>query len=443
VASLYKKPVIIRDPKTGEKIKTKSRKWWGRYRDAYGTEKRVPLATDRRAAQAMLQDLVQKVERQQAGLEDPADDQMRRPIKEHLADFEVYMKSKDVTAGHVRESLTHIRKMIAAGRWRTTADVTAASVVRYLAGLREKGRSAQTHNHYLKSIKHFAKWLEQERRIFRNPISHLSRLNVKADRRHDRRPLASEEVQLLIKAAEDGPPIEGISGPDRAMIYQVAVWTGLRKAEIGSLTIRSLDLDSQVCTATVPAAFSKHRRQDVQILHPYLVKRLHAWLKARGDLEPDELLFPISARTGAEVTREDGTKYYRRHGSDGAGKPLPPVPERHTFKMIRQDLAAARRAWIANAERDPKEHRRRQRSDFLAYRNHAGLYADFHSIRHTFITSGWHQDGVILCDLCHDGVEFIDEKRQPLPSSLVLPAHQGDKGVQRLPVLYGSVRFAR
>ena len=65
----------------------------------------------------------------------------------------------------------------------------------------------------------------------------------------------------------------------------------------------------------------------------------------------------------------------------------PPVPERQTYEMIRQDLAAARRAWIAKAEDDPKEHRRRQRSDFLAYRNHAGLYADFHSIRHTFITN--------------------------------------------------------
>ncbi len=29
----------------------------------------------------------------------------------------------------------------------------------------------------------------------------------------------------------------------------------------------------------------------------------------------------------------------------------------------------------------------RQRSHFLAYRNHAGLYADFHSIRRTFITN--------------------------------------------------------
>ena len=28
-----------------------------------------------------------------------------------------------------------------------------------------------------------------------------------------------------------------------------------------------------------------------------------------------------------------------------------------------------------------------EQSDFLAYRNHAGLYADFHSCRHFFITS--------------------------------------------------------
>jgi integrase len=29
----------------------------------------------------------------------------------------------------------------------------------------------------------------------------------------------------------------------------------------------------------------------------------------------------------------------------------------------------------------------RESSDFLAYRNHAGLYADFHSCRHLFTTS--------------------------------------------------------
>ena len=54
MASLYKKPVMVRDPETGERVKGKSRKWWGRFRDEHGIERRVPLASDRRVAQAML-----------------------------------------------------------------------------------------------------------------------------------------------------------------------------------------------------------------------------------------------------------------------------------------------------------------------------------------------------------------------------------------------------
>ena len=68
MASLYKKPIVVTDPKTGEKVKKKSRKWWGRYRDALGRERRVPLAGDKAAAQTMLNEIVRKVEREAAGI---------------------------------------------------------------------------------------------------------------------------------------------------------------------------------------------------------------------------------------------------------------------------------------------------------------------------------------------------------------------------------------
>ena len=385
MASIYKKPIILKDPKTGQKVKTKSKKWWGRYTDSLGCEKRVPLATDKTVSQSMLKALVQKVERQKAGLEDPVETQLARPIAEHVADFEKYLTARDVTEGHIVESLVHIRKMVAAGGWRTTACITAADVIKFLGELRAKGRSAQTYNHYLKSIKHFMRWLEREQRIVRNPIAHLARLNVRTDRRHDRRALSQEEFQRLVKTAHDGPPIESISGQDREMIYLIAAWTGFRKGEIGSLTIGSFDLDSEVCTATVPAAFSKRRREDIQILHPYLVEKLRSWLKVRGEVEPDELLFPISSRAGVTSKRADGSTYYRRQ-VNGKSK-APAVPERKTYVMMREDLAAARRVWMAEAEGDKKEHRRRQRSDFLAYCDHAGRFADFHSLRHTFVTN--------------------------------------------------------
>ena len=385
MASIYKKPVIMKDPKTGKKVKTKSKKWWGRYTDSLGCEKRVPLATDKTVAQTMLKELVHKVERQKAGLEDPAEAQLARPITEHVADFEKYLTARDVTEGHVVESLVHIRKMIAAGSWRNVAGIAAADVSEFIGQLRAKGRSAQTCNHYLKSIKHFTRWLLRERRTVRNPLAHLSRMNVRTDQRHGRRALSQDEFQRLVKIAHDGPPIEHISGRDREMIYEIAAWTGFRKGEIGSLTIGSFDLDSEVCTATVTAAFSKRRREDTQILHPYLVEKLRSWLEQRGEVEPDELLFPISSRAGVTCKRSDGSTYYCRRGS--VKSKAPKVPERKTYVMMREDLTAARRVWIAEAEDDKAEYRRRERSDFLTYCNHAGRFADFHSLRHTFVTN--------------------------------------------------------
>ena len=42
MASIYKKPIVFTDPKTKEKVKKKSAKWWGRYRDSLGRDRRVP-----------------------------------------------------------------------------------------------------------------------------------------------------------------------------------------------------------------------------------------------------------------------------------------------------------------------------------------------------------------------------------------------------------------
>ena len=87
-----------------------------------------------------------------------------------------------------------------------------------------------------------------------DPLAHLSKLNVRTDRRHDRRALSAEELKRLLEAARTGPRIEGIRGLDRAMMYAVAAWTGFRKGEVGGLTKRSLNLDADPPIATVEAS---------------------------------------------------------------------------------------------------------------------------------------------------------------------------------------------
>ena len=53
---------------------------------------------------------------------------------------------------------------------------------------------------------------------------------------------------------------------------------------------------------------------------------------------------------------------------------------------MRADLAAAREEWILDTQQ-PQERKRRTASTFLAYRNQQAHVADFHALRHTFITN--------------------------------------------------------
>ena len=363
MASLYKKPIVVTDPKTGTKVKQKSRKWWGRYRDALGRDRRVPLANDKTAAQAMLNELVRRVELERAGRLDPFEDHLKTPLDVHIGAFERYLTNKGVTEKQIYTAKSQVEKIAKKSKWKTIRDISAGDVQSYLGDLKREGRSAQTCNHYLKSAKQFTRWLVRDRRSPENVLEHLSRMNVRVDRRHDRRALSADEFSRLVEAARTGSTIESIAGPDRAMMYILAAWTGFRKGEIGSLTLRSLRLDDDPPTATVDACFSKRKRQDTQILHPEVAALLEKWLASKGSLKHDEPLFPVS-------------------GKAPGGK------ERKTHKMMQCDLARARQLWLAEADEiSVEERKRREQLDFLEYCDSDGLFADFHSNRHLFITS--------------------------------------------------------
>jgi hypothetical protein len=70
--------------------------------------------------------------------------------------------------------------------------------------------------------------------------------------------------------------------------------------------------------------------------------------------------------------------------SKPAGQPVVKLPDK-TARMLRRDLAAARAAWLAEAP-TAAERETRERSSFLAYRDEAGRFADFHSLRAAYIT---------------------------------------------------------
>lgn len=54
--------------------------------------------------------------------------------------------------------------------------------------------------------------------------------------------------------------------------------------------------------------------------------------------------------------------------------------------MMQHDLAAARLQWLQEAQTDG-ERDARERSDFLSYQDEDGLFADFHTNRHAFVSN--------------------------------------------------------
>jgi len=72
------------------------------------------------------------------------------------------------------------------------------------------------------------------------------------------------------------------------MLYVLATWTGYRRRELASLTLRSFNLDNDPKTVTVRPSYSKRRQQDVIPLHPVVVEGFQAWLKTKEGLSPTE-----------------------------------------------------------------------------------------------------------------------------------------------------------
>jgi len=286
--------------------------------------------------------------------------QGRRTLAEHLQDFRTALHAKDDSPEHANQTADRASRVMTGCKFERIADISATAVQSYLADMRDKGRSIQTSNHYLRAAKQFTRWLHRDRRTGDDPLYHLSMGNVKLDRRHDRRALSVDEMQRLVEAANAGPVVESMSGPDRAMMYILSAWTGFRRRAISSLTLRSFSFDGDPPSVLVAACYSKRRRADTMPLHLAVVELLRAWLATKSGIGPDDKLFNLRTPGG----------FWRK-----------------TAKMMQTDLQAARKKWLNEDNLTDAERAAREQSDFLTYQNDDGLFADFHANRHTFVSN--------------------------------------------------------
>ncbi len=311
IMAVLREPVLGRN---GKSVLVSSRKWYVEYRTAEDTVCRVAGHSDKKATEQLAARLDREVAQKREGIIDRYAEHRKKPLSRHLDDYEEHLRNTDCSKRHIETVVPRVRKVLAGCRMVYWSDVSPSAVQAFVALLRNEGLSIQTCNFYLKAASAFCRWLVRDGRFPENPIAHVQGGNVQTDRRHDRRSLDVDELVLLLEHTRTAPTRHGISGSERAMVYELAVESGLRAGEIRSLTQASFDLESSPPTITIEAAYSKHRREDVQPMRPEFAQSLSSFL----------------------ADREDGESVFS-------------LPEK-TAKMRRDDLAAARESWINEAE---------------------------------------------------------------------------------------------
>jgi integrase len=336
-------------------VRKKGKVWYFRYTDADGVQRERPGCSDKRETEAMLADALAETAKIRSGYIDTKDAAYRfyetRPLTEHIDAWQANLIAQGSTTKHAEHTSNRFRRLVAmmlgakealidhrrllpkdrGDVARRIADaieparlsnLTRDKVQDAIAQFKTAGWSLQTCNHYRASAKAFSKWCDESDRTREDVLHGVKGFNAKEDRRHDRRTVSLDELRKLIETASVGEPIQGMTGPMRALCYRVAVASGLRYSEIATIKPESFDWEAP--NVTVDAAYTKNGET--------------ATLTLPRDLADDLAAFvaPLPA-----------------------GIPIFPLPVNKGAKMLRRDLARAG----------------------IVYEDASGLFFDFHSLR--------------------------------------------------------------
>jgi integrase len=356
----------------------KSTKWYIEIRDALDRTQRLPGFTDK----AQTAEMGRQIERLRAvcvnrsmippdmtmwleslpreirgrltriGLLDSLHVANAKPLAEHLDDFESNLRDKGITESQCKLVSNRARRVFKECGFVFIEDVSASRVQRFLADRKAAGAAQQTVNFYLNAAKQVCRWLVTNRRASENRLDGMVGGNVRLDVRRERREVDGDELRLLLKTTSIGPVRSRLTGQQRFVLYSVALGTGLRASELASLTPANFDLMANPPTVRIDAANEKARRGAVLPLPPDVALVLREFL---CDIPTDMLLWP--GRWAAQ----------KRAG-----------------QFLKRDLEAARNEWLSSLPDNDKG--AAEQSDFLRYEDSDGRFADFHALRHTFLS---------------------------------------------------------
>jgi integrase len=268
------------------------------------------------------------------GLTDPAKEAAKLPIGELVDQWERWYRSKGKTTDHVDRVVSRVRRIVQASEATRLREFTPGAIQLAIDRVRE-GRprrfGADGFNRHRTAFGSFCAYLIAEGKLHKNPVAEVAKQDTRADRRYLRRALKPDEVRRLVDAARAHPRLlQRTVGEDRAWLYTIAYFTGLRKKELNSLTPKSFVLDGPNPLVYLDAPDEKSRRGAELPLPAAILPALRAWLATKPPGRPLWRLTPDASRRMVAKDLEQAGIPYR----DERGR----YASLHGFRMTRASL---------------------------------------------------------------------------------------------------------
>jgi integrase len=320
------------------RIVVQSGKWLAKFRDGDGILREVSTGCkDKGAAQAVLAGLERRAELIRSNVitatENAIADHAVAAIADHFDAYRQHRITQGLNHTRIRNTQSRLERLAKECGFHRLIDLSGDTLTRWLAEQLSVGMGAGTRNEYRAEMVAFANWCIRSGRLASNPFNDVPRANAKADPRRKRRALTEAELDRLLHVAcfrplaEYGRETQSVEaetvskpkrsnwtqkpltydgleaavtlarerlagnpgfvskleerGRERALVYRTLILTGLRRGELASLTIGSIELDSPTPFAKLAAGDEKNRRGSDIPLRADLTSELRNWIEDR------------------------------------------------------------------------------------------------------------------------------------------------------------------
>lgn len=232
-----------------------------------------------------------------------------KTITEHLNDFIKYKKSQ-VALGAIKEKqvgvlTSRLNRVIKECSIKYLTDMKVTTIERWISETLSNNKLApKTINHHSAGMKQFSNWLFRNNKISDNILISLKKININSGNvTFTRRSLTDEEVSRLINTTKVSEATHnGVKGCERALAYQISLFSGLRYNEVVTLERGDIDLENQ--TIRCRDINSKNGQTTTLPLQDELAAELQKYFTENPRL-PKARVFPKMPDKGIDLLKRD------------------------------------------------------------------------------------------------------------------------------------------